>query len=400
MLMAPLGVESPSIESKGVSREGEGSFLCLRKLEKLGEDMVEGKERSRGMGMGLLSDGRISVTTADVGKYEKASIGMTVMDGTPTPELTALLGKAGKGSGVGDSGDSAVVGNRGGETGKIVKSVFLGGDKASVLSPEYFASQKAIFTGDFEQEKPKKVNKNSVQGRRNSMTVPPGEATFEMLVRIGSPKSEDGQHDLESELFGELSEKKQVIKEKDELLIIKSNQQESTPLGHRLGPGFTEELGKPSPVKPLYGFDLGNTNKFFGISESDSLELVVNGQRRSSRDSGLCGDSRHGGFTGCELRNQSQLSKTQLIYKSPSQNLRNRITRSDKNIIRDNLLSWVEDAGTLRGKSILERQNSFPPNNGYTSLIRVESPRCVESLPSPPSDIGLRCHGAKLIDKA
>lgn len=173
--------------------------------------------------------------------------------------------------------------------------------------------------------------------------MPPGKGPFEMLARFANPTKRLGQHGQESALFGDLWQKKQVIGEKDVFLDLKSNQQERTPIGPRLGLGLIKELSEPSSKKPLYGFDLRNVHNFFGVSEKDSLEAGENIRNFTSPDSGLGGLHR-GIKRGRELVNETQGSKTPVIYKSPSQNSKNRTTRSDKNIARDILLLGVEDA--------------------------------------------------------
>jgi hypothetical protein len=122
--------------------------------------------------------------------------------------------------------------------------------------------------------------------------LPRGKGPFEMLARFEIHKKRPGQHGQESALFGDLWEKKQVIEEKDKFLNINSNQQERTPLGARPGLRLIKELPEPSSKKPFYGFDLRNVHKFFGVSESDSLEAGVDIRKRSSPDSSLCGSRR------------------------------------------------------------------------------------------------------------
>jgi hypothetical protein len=276
--------------TKILSKSSEQGFFNLLKLQKLGEDIAD--TTSIINRQGLFSESRISATTTDILKYEKASIGMTIMDQTPTVEKGVSALKVGNKSGAGDSGDSAVVTIRATETGKYVKSVKVGCEKGSVLSQEYFESQKAVFTVDSDEEKPKKNVKYRLQGGRKSKNVPPGKGPFEMLARFANPTKRLGQHGQESALFGDLWQKKQVIGEKDVFLDLKSNQQERTPIGPRLGLGLIKELSEPSSKKPLYGFDLRNVHNFFGVSEKDSLEAGENIRNFTSPDSELGGSHR------------------------------------------------------------------------------------------------------------
>jgi hypothetical protein len=113
-----------------------------------------------------------------------------------------------------------------------------------------------------------------------------------MLARFAVHTKRLGQHGQESALFGDLWEGKQVIEAKNMFLNINSNQQERTLLGARPGLGLIKELPEPSSKKPLYGFDLRNVHKFFGVAESDSLEPGADIRKRSSPDSSLGGSRR------------------------------------------------------------------------------------------------------------
>lgn len=299
ILLPQLGFESPSNEGDSIakkpstnilSKSSEQGFFNLLKLQKLGGDIAD--TTSIIYRPGLFSESRISAATTDILKYEKASIGMTIMDQTPTVEKGVSQLKAGNKSGAGDSGDSAVATIRATETGKYVKSVQVGCEKGSVQSQEYFESQKAVFTVDSEEEKAKKDVKYKLRGGSKSKNVPPGKGPFEMLARFANPTKRLGQHGQESALFGDLWQKKQVIEENDGFLDPKSNQQEPTPIGPRLGLGLIKELSEPSSKKPLYGFDLRNVHNFFGVSEKDSLEAGVNIRNLSSPESGLVGSHR------------------------------------------------------------------------------------------------------------
>jgi hypothetical protein len=130
ILLPQSELESPSNEgdsiakkqsTKILSKSSEQGFFNLLKLQKLGEDVAD--TTSIINRQGLFSESRISATTTDILKYEKASIGMTIMDQTPTVEKGVSPLKAGNKSGAEDSGDSAVVTIRATETGKYVKSV-------------------------------------------------------------------------------------------------------------------------------------------------------------------------------------------------------------------------------------------------------------------------------------
>jgi hypothetical protein len=125
-ILIPLSrFESPSNEDESIakkpstkilSKSSEQGFLNLRKLEKLTEDIADTPSIINRLS--LFSESRMSVTTADIHKYEKASIGMTILDQTPKGEKAVSPWKAGNKSGEGDSGDSAVVTIRATDTAK------------------------------------------------------------------------------------------------------------------------------------------------------------------------------------------------------------------------------------------------------------------------------------------